>query len=419
MHNGRLGERVSVLEPEKARVKLLAGWLWRWVLNNKVVAILLVSLLVLVNLFLLTKVLYLTEPLKGFINAMGLPLVMSGIFYYLLNPVIDWLERKNVPRVTGILLVFLVLSGLITWGVVILIPIIREQTLELIQSFPLQLIAFTAQMDNLLQSDLLSRLQLQFLGDNGTLAETVAGRAEGMINNALGSLGSIFGTLTSIVIAVITTPFILFYLLKDGHNLPYHLMNFVPSKMREKTYLLLRETNMQISQYIRGQLAVAFAVGIMFWIGLSIIGMKYALILAITAGLLNLIPFLGTFIAFFPMVIVAIVVHSPIMLVKVIVVFTIEQTLEGRVIQPLILGSNLNIHPITIIAVLLTAGNLFGIPGVIVGIPAYAIIKVFLVHLFQWYQSYTGLYDDDYNPAPKPFVSAKKKKRILSLKRKL
>lgn len=406
------------MEPEKARVKILAGWLWRWVLNNKVVAILLVSLLILLNLFLATKVLYILEPIRGFLTAMGLPLVMAGLLYYLLNPLIDWLERKQVPRIAGILMVFLVLIGLITWGVVILIPIIREQSAELMQSFPAQLTAFLSRVDNLLQSDLLSRFQLQILSENGALGETLVGRAEAVLGNAVGGIGSIFGTLTSIVLAVITTPFILFYLLKDGHKLPYHIMNFVPSKMREKTYLLLREMNMQLSQYIRGQVAVAFAVGFMFWIGLNIIGIKYALILAITAGLLNLIPFLGTFIAFFPMVIVAIVVHSPIMLVKVIIVFTIEQTLEGRVIQPLILGSNLNIHPITIIAVLLTAGNLFGIPGVILGIPAYAVIKVLLTHLFLWYQSYTGLYDDDYNPAPKPLVSNKKKNSSMTVKRK-
>ncbi len=406
------------MEPEKARVKILAGWLWRWVLNNKVVAILLVSLLILLNLFLATKVLYILEPIRGFLTAMGLPLVMAGLLYYLLNPLIDWFERKQVPRIAGILMVFLVLIGLLTWGVVILIPIIREQSAELMQSFPAQLTAFLSRVDNLLQSDLLSRFQLQILSENGALGETLVGRAEAVLGNAVGGIGSIFGTLTSIVLAVITTPFILFYLLKDGHRLPYHIMNFVPSKMREKTYLLLRETNMQLSQYIRGQVAVAFAVGFMFWIGLNIIGIKYALILAITAGLLNLIPFLGTFIAFFPMVIVAIVVHSPIMLVKVIIVFTIEQTLEGRVIQPLILGSNLNIHPITIIAVLLTAGNLFGIPGVILGIPAYAVIKVLLTHLFLWYQSYTGLYDDDYNPAPKPLVSNKKKNSLMAVKRK-
>lgn len=408
------------MDPEKERmtVRGVATLFWRWILNNKAVLILLVTLLVLLNLFLLTKVLYLLEPLEGFVSAMGLPIVMSGILYYLLNPLIDWLEKKRVPRVTGILLVFMVLAGLIVWGVINLIPIIREQVLSLLLNFPDYLSTFITQVNQLLRSDVLSRIQEQLLGDTGTLSQTISTQAEGMIDSAISNIGSIFGTLTSIVLAVITTPFILFYLLKDGHNMPYYIMNLVPSKMREKTYVLLRETNMQISQYIRGQLLVAFAVGVMFWLGFVIIGMEYALILGIMAGALNLIPFLGTFIAFFPIVLVAIVVHSPIMLVKVLIVFTIEQTLEGRVIQPLILGSNLNIHPVTIIAVLLTAGNLFGIPGVILGIPAYAVLKVFVVHLFMWYQSYTGLYDSDFNPARKPVVSKKKQKKQLTVRRK-
>src|SRR5690606_15899763 len=96
-----------------------------------------------------------------------------------------------------------------------------------------------------------------------------------------------------------------------------------------------------------------------------------------------------------------------------------EQETNGQVIQPLVLGSNLSIHPITIIAVLLTAGNLFGIPGVILGIPAYAVAKVILVHLFAWYKTYTGMYDDDFNPAPAPVISEKKKNKRLRMKKKL
>src|SRR5699024_1134299 len=118
-------------------------------------------------------------------------------------------------------------------------------------------------------------------------------------------------------------------------------------------------------------------------------------------GLLNLVPYLGSFMAMIPIVIVAIVA-SPFMLVKVLIVFAIEQLLEGRLIQPLILGSNLKIHPVTIIIVLLTAGKLFGVPGVILGIPAYAVLKVIFQHIFAWYQDYSGLYTVAYNPAPEP-----------------
>jgi len=133
-------------------------------------------------------------------------------------------------------------------------------------------------------------------------------------------------------------------------------------------------------------------------------------LLALLAGVLNLVPYLGSFLAIIPILIIALV-SSPAMLVKVIIVFAIEQTLEGRLIQPLILGSKLKIHPVTIIVVLLTAGKLFGIPGVILGIPAYAVMKVIFEHLFKRYQTYSGLYEQDYNPAPKPSTPIGKRKK--------
>lgn len=406
-------------DKNKRALSQAASWFVKWVLNNKAVSVLIIVLLILLNLLLLPKVGFVFQPFVAFFDVMGLPLIMAGVFYYLLNPLIDWMETKNIPRTASISIVFIVIAGLLAWGIATLIPIIREQLMGLIDNWQDYMNTFISQVDSFFQNDLLSRLQTQLMGSTETLSTSITGQTENVVGSTVTGLGSVFGVLSTTLLALITTPFILFYLLKDGHHLPYHMMKLVPSKMRENSYLLLREMNLQISQYIRGQLLVAFFVGLMFWIGFSIIGLKYALTLGILAGALNLIPFLGSFIAFVPIVIIAIVVHSPIMLAKVLVVFFIEQTLEGRVFQPLILGSNLQIHPITIIAVLLTAGNLFGIPGVILGIPAYAVIKVVLVHLFSWYQRYTGLYDDPSNPAPKPPVSEKKKKKQLSLKRKL
>lgn len=406
-------------DKNKRALSQAASWFVKWVLNNKAVSVLIIVLLILLNLLLLPKVSFIFQPFVAFFDVMGLPLIMAGVFYYLLNPLIDWMETKNIPRTASISIVFIVIAGFLAWGIATLIPIIREQLMGLIDNWQDYLNTFISQIDNFFQNDLLSRLQTQLMGGTEPLSTSITGQTDNVVDSTVTGLGSVFGVLSTTLLALITTPFILFYLLKDGHHLPYHIMKLVPSNMREHSYLLLREMNLQISQYIRGQLLVAFFVGLMFWIGFSIIGLKYALTLGIMAGALNLIPFLGSFIAFIPIVIIAIVVHSPIMLVKVLVVFFIEQTLEGRVFQPLILGSNLQIHPITIIAVLLTAGNLFGVVGVILGIPVYAVSKVIFSHLFSWYQRYTGLYDDPFNPAPKPPVSEKKKKKQLSLKRKL
>ncbi|QDY46493.1 AI-2E family transporter [Planococcus glaciei] len=408
------------MEPEKEKLNLraVATWFGRWVLDNKLVAVLMISLLVLLNFYLLSKITFIFWPIQGFFSVMGLPLIMSAILYYLLNPLIDWMETKKIPRVSGILLVFAFLLGLIIWGVAILIPVLREQAESLLNNFPDYIDRLVIRIDSLLQSDVFSQLQRRLTGDTEGITTSITDQTDDVVDTTVTGIGSVVGVVSNVVLAFITTPIILFFLLKDGHHLPYHIMNLVPSAMREKTYVLLKEMNSQISQYIRGQLLVAFFVGLMFWIGFSIIGLEYGLILAILVGVLNLIPFLGSFIAFVPIVIVAIVAHPPLMLAKVLAVFFVEQTLEGRIIQPLILGNNLNIHPVTIIAVLLTAGQLFGLAGVVLGIPIYAVCKVIFVHGFIWYQSYTGLYEDAYNPAPQPLVSEKKRKKQLSLRKK-
>ncbi len=193
-------------------------------------------------------------------------------------------------------------------------------------------------------------------------------------------------------------PFILFYLLKDGRKLAPYFVKFLPTKMRQPSLVVLKEMNDQVSSYIRGQLTVAFAVAVMFMIGFSIIGLDYAITLGIAAGFLNLIPYLGSFLAMIPAVFLGIV-GGPVLLIQVLIVFVIEQTIEGRLISPLVLGNELSIHPVTILLVLLTSGKLFGLVGVILGIPVYAAAKVVITHVFEWYTRVSSLYEEE-EPIP-------------------
>nr|WP_148229407.1 AI-2E family transporter [Carnobacterium sp. 17-4] len=383
-------------------------WFRKWILNNKVVSILLITLLVFLNLLVFPKIEYVFSPIRDFLSIIGLPVILAGVLYYLVNPLVDWMERKKIPRLLGITWIFIVIGALIVWGITTLIPIIQEQTISIIGNWPTYWDNIVSQIDSWLRSDVLSEFQTRLSDFNTNLMSNVSDQADGFVGSTFASIGSVVGALTNVIIAIITMPFILFYLLKDGKNLPYHVMKIVPSKMRVSMYQLLSEINMQISQYIRGQLMVAFFVGLMFWLGFAIIGLEYAVTLGVLAGFLNLVPYLGSFLATVPAIVIALV-DSPSMLIKVLIVFAIEQTIEGRVIQPQILGNNLEVHPLTIIIVLLSAGKIFGVPGVILGIPGYAVLKVIVVHFFRWYKDYTGLYEDDENPAPPPVVAVNKK----------
>jgi len=219
-----------------------------------------------------------------------------------------------------------------------------------------------------------------------TVKDTAANLAQGVASGITGFVSA----LTGIVLSLVTVPFILFYLLKDGEKLPNFILKICPPRMHE----IFHDMDKQISSYIQGQILVSMCIGAMVTIGFLIIGMKYALLLGFLAMITSVVPYLGPVIAITPAVIIALVT-SPFMLIKLAIVWTVVQLIEGKFISPQIMGKSLSIHPITIIFVLLTAGSLFGVPGVILGIPGYAIIKVLVTHLFKIFKHRYNRYEDE------------------------
>lgn len=370
------------------------SWFEKWFLNNKFVTVLLITLLILLIVLVFSKISYLLGPVGSFFSVIGFPLLMAGIFYYMLNPLVSLMEKRGIKRFVGIWIAFVLVLLLMIWGIAILIPIIRDQTIGIVQEFPAYWRAIERMTIELVNYDWFTSLQQQISEINADIFNTVSEKLNEVLSNTVSGLGSVVGLLTNAFVGIITMPIILYYLLKEGDKLPLTFLQFFPTNLRESIGDLLRKINTQISQYVRGQIIVAFFVGLMFVIGYAIVGMKFGIVLGILAGFLNIIPYMGSFIAMIPAVIVAIV-DSPLMLAKVLLVFSIEQFIEGRVISPQVLGSNLEVHPVTIIFVLLTAGKLFGLTGFILGIPGYAVLKVLFMHIFEWYKEISGLYLDE------------------------
>ena len=370
------------------------SWFWRWFLNNQVVTALLIVLLILLILIAFTKVSYLFEPIWQFIGVVSLPIVLAGIFYYLLNPAVDFLEKKGLKRVYGIILLFLIVVGLIVWGVVVIVPKIQEQSMSFANNFTDYMNTVEEKAREILRDPIFAQFQTQIENYSDKLMATLTDFIQNFSKSTISSVGKIVSAVANVVVAIMTFPFILFFLLKDGRRLAPYMVRILPNHWRKPTLTVIDEMNEQVSSYIRGQLTVALAVAILFIIGFSIIGLDYAVTLGIVAGVLNMIPYLGSFLAMIPAIFLGIVA-GPVMLIKVIVVFVIEQTIEGRVVSPLVLGSQLSIHPVTILLVLLTSGKLFGLLGVVFGIPIYAAGKVLLTHLFDWYKRESRYYYDE------------------------
>ncbi|GEP19718.1 hypothetical protein IV88_GL000720 [Pediococcus argentinicus] len=378
------------------------SWFGKLILNNRVVVALMITLLVLLILLVVSKITWIFTPFKQFFNIVGLPIVLAGVFYYLINPLVDRLEQRfKMKRTWSISIIFVVVAILIVWGIVALIPVVRSQSIALINNWPDYWNHAVSEVNGFLRDPRLSEVQKQVQNINKDTVASITKSVSSFANNTVSSLGNVIGMLTKVIIGVITMPFILFYLLKDGHQLPNYLARFFPVNQRERFKSISGEINNQLSQYIRGQLIVAFFVGLMFFIGYTIIGLKFALTIGIAAGFLNLIPYLGSFLAMIPSIVIG-AFMSPAMLLQVLVVFVIEQTIEGRFISPLVLGSNLSIHPVTILIVLLASGQMFGIIGVIFGIPAYAVLKVLISHLFNWFKRTSGEYQETVVMTPTP-----------------
>ncbi|MBC1383098.1 AI-2E family transporter [Listeria innocua] len=362
-------------------------------IENKFVLGLLIFLLVALDIYVLTKIAFIFDPLMVILKTVAAPIILAGISYYLFNPIIDWLEKKKWKRGWAIALLYLVIIGLIILLFSFVIPAVKDQIVSLFKSFPGYWDQITQKFDEFSRSSLFDQIKDKLSTNMSDIMKTLSTKGTSVINSAIISIGSIVGTVTEVVLAIVTTPLVLFYLLKDGKKLPDFLLKMLPVNGRAHTRQVLGEANHQISSYIRGQIIVSFCIGILLFIGYLIIGLPYALTLAIIAACTSIVPYLGPAIAITPAIIIAIVT-SPWLLIKLIIVWCVVQLLEGKFISPQVMGKTLKVHPITILFVILVAGNLFGILGVIFAVPGYAVLKVVVTHVFIWFKRVSGLYGE-------------------------
>ena len=369
-------------------------WFWRWFLDNQLVSGLLILSLLLINLILFSQTSYLFNPLKDFISAIGVPVACGAVIYYLVKPIYDYLLNKKVPKGIAILLVMVGVIVIFIMIITSLVPIIQKQLLDLVSQLPYYYQIISEQVENFMQTGLFETIQEQFNKINTDFIQSITERLNGILNFTFSGIGSVVGIIGDIVITVMTMPVILYYLLKDGNKVIPFVTRMFPTRSQHKISVMLNEMNQQVSSYIRGQITVAICVGFAYIIGYTLIGLPYGVTIGMIAGLLTIIPYLGSIIGLTPALIIGFVTN-PTLALHVFLVFVIEQLIESRVLQPLILGSSLKMHPVTILIILLAAGKMFGLVGLLIAVPVYAVVKVFITHFFAWYKEYSGLYYND------------------------
>jgi predicted PurR-regulated permease PerM len=333
-------------------------------------------------IYLGTKISFIFTPLVIIFQSLFPPIVLSGILYYLLRPLVNLLSRK-MPRTVAIVAVFLMIAGVMTGAVLIIGPELQRQFTLLIENIP----AFSGHIQQWYNSMIQSEWFLRFQENDYLSIEKITAyfeeNAQEMLRDAGSKIAGTVGFIANVVMLLVLVPFVLFFMLKDGKQAPTFLLKILPKKHHDEAEDILKDMDEALSAYIQGQLIVSFCVGVTAYIGYLIIGLDYSLVLGFVAMVTNVIPFVGPWIGAFPAVVVGLL-HSPFKALLVVIVIVIVQQLDSNITSPLVMGKKLNIHPLTIIFVLLIAGKFGGLLGLIFAVPAYALLKVIVSHMYRY-----------------------------------
>ncbi len=306
------------------------------------------------------------------------PFVIAFLLAYILNPAVDWLVARGLKRAWAIALLYLALFSIVIVGGSRLIPLLVRE----LESFGRELPLMTAKGEELLyaiqwqyqHSALPPSLRVSI--DEGLVSLQAA--AQGLIATVV---AAILGLLSHII-GLVISPVLAFYLLHDWHELSEAALGLLPARWRQEAVLVGRDVDKVLAGVIRGQLTVAVIVGLLVSVGLELLGVRFALIIGILAGLLDIIPYFGAFIGAAPAVTVALL-ESPLLALKVALLFLVIHQTEGTIIGPKIIGENADLHPLTVIFCLFVGEELAGLAGMLLGVPVAGVAKVLCRHLLR------------------------------------
>jgi predicted PurR-regulated permease PerM len=318
------------------------------------------------------------------------PFILAFVLAYILDPAVDVLERRRIPRGIAVALLVLPVLLLIAVAIGFGIPALINQVEALIQRLPAAAARVVEWMTQTRESA--QRWNLPFLSDDviarwldpERIAEYVQSRQEAIAQAGWGTvtgLGRGFGVVLSILGFLVLTPVLMIYLLKDFDNIRLRVADLVPNTRREGWLAFAAEYDSLLSRFLRGQLIAAALVGVLTWLGLWIAGVPYAGLVGAVAGVFNLVPYLGLVVSVVPVVIIALLSGSFLsIIIRAGIVFAIVQTIDSTIAGPRIVGGSVGLHPVWVILALALGGAFFGFVGLLIAMPAAVLIKLLLRH---------------------------------------
>ena len=309
------------------------------------------------------------------------PFFIAFALAYLLDPLVDRLVSLKFSRTLSVLVLMSVFFFLALGSVILLVPILSMQAENLTKDIPVYVGAFQDWIRPIL--DLISGLEPakveEFLNEGLSRFGELPMKALQFSGKLIwGSISNLFNIILMIANMVII-PVVMFYLLRDFDSINKKLLELMPTRFQEKTKDIVLEIDQVLSRFVRGQMMVAGLMGLMYSVGLFLCDTPMSLSLGMMAGLANLVPYLGLILGFVPSAVMT-YIHTQewLPVLGVAGVFAFVQAIEGMVITPRVVGDNIGLHPVAVIVAVLLGGELFGITGMILGVPGVAVLNVLL-----------------------------------------
>lgn len=322
----------------------------------------------LIAVVLVGWLLYLLSPILT-------PFVAAALLAYIGDPLVDRLERLKLPRTVAVVTVFLLTFLFVGLLVVLVVPLFQAQIGALFDALPYML--------GTVEEEWLPRVA-GFLdlpaGEEVGIAAFLSRYSEmagSWGTQLLVSISRSGGALAAAVISLFLVPILTFYLLRDWDSILGKLGALVPSRQQDTVFRLAQETDEVLGAFLRGQILVMVALGVIYSIGLSLVGLEFAIAIGVVSGLVSFVPYLGFAFGIVLAGVTVVLEPDPLWrLAGVVATFSIAQLLEGAVLTPKLVGDRIGLHPVIVIFAVAAGGQLFGFFGVLLALPAAAIVSV-------------------------------------------
>ncbi len=303
-------------------------------------------------------------------------LIISIIIAYALNPVINFLEKKKIKRLYGVLILYISILGVFFVLAFLVIPKSSNEIKRLITSMPTYFEQISKMLDTLYTKyySTLGELPPMFKGIEQAILDNIQVLEMGIAKMLKSFVGGIIHTFSKFV-SIVLTPILTLYFLVDKDMFKDKIKEAIPRKYRNDVMFLANKIDFSLSKFVRGRLLMSLYVGIFTTIVLLIMRIEFAFVIGFITGVADIIPYIGPLLGFIPAVFFA-YLSKPIKVVWVIVLFLLIQWAENNILAPKIIGENIGMHPLVILLSIIIGGGIFGVGGMILSVPVVAVIKI-------------------------------------------